>query len=85
MATHETEAEARAAEIRLSLQYRIPTLPFVARQGGGNGLVGDQALIDEVFAAVDSFGGGLRLLHDHGLSIHHRMSRRARSRAAAGR
>ena len=69
--THETEAQARAAEIRLSLQYRIPTLPFVARQGGGNGLVGDQSLIDEVFAAVDSFGGGLRLLHDHGLSIHH--------------
>ena len=30
----------------LSLRYGLPTLPFVARRGRGNGLVGDQALID---------------------------------------
>ena len=31
VSTHGTEAEARAAETLLSLRYRVPTLPFVAR------------------------------------------------------
>ena len=34
-----------------------------------NGLVGSQALIDDVFAAVDSYTGGLALLHDDGLDV----------------
>jgi len=68
---HETEAQARASEARLSLRYGLPTLPFVARRSAGNGLVGDQELIDGVFAAVDSFASGLRLLRGYGLSFEH--------------
>jgi DNA helicase-2/ATP-dependent DNA helicase PcrA len=68
---HETEAQARAAEVRLSLRYQLPTIPFVARGRPGNGLVGDQELIDGVFAAVDSFANGLRLLSGYGLSFEH--------------
>jgi DNA helicase-2/ATP-dependent DNA helicase PcrA len=66
--TFATDAEARAAEHVTSLRYGIPTIPFVARPGPrSTGLVGDQQLIDRVFAAVDSDGGGLRLLADRGL------------------
>jgi DNA helicase II / ATP-dependent DNA helicase PcrA len=69
---HESENEARAHETRLSLQYGLPTLPFVARRGGSvNGLVHDQELIDQIFAAVDSFGSGLRLLREHRLEFDH--------------
>ena len=32
VSVHETDADARVAELRLSLQYRLPTLPFVARR-----------------------------------------------------
>jgi ATP-dependent DNA helicase UvrD/PcrA len=51
------------------LKYGIPTVPFTAREG--NGLVGSQALIDRVFAGVDSHEGGLRLVHDAGLDVEH--------------
>ncbi len=72
VSVHGSEVAARAAEAKLSLGYRIPTLPFVARRGRANGgLVADQRLIDDVFASVDNEGGGLRLLRDHGLSIDH--------------
>ena len=53
VSTHDSQAEARAAELELSLRYRIPTLPFVARKGGrrDEGVSSDQRLIDEVFAS----------------------------------
>jgi ATP-dependent DNA helicase UvrD/PcrA len=69
VSVHPTEAEARTAEQLLSVRYGLPTIPFVAR--GGNGLVGDQALIDRVFAAVDSHENGPRLVHDTGLDVEH--------------
>jgi superfamily I DNA/RNA helicase len=69
VSTHTSEAEARAAEVTLSLRYQLPTLPFVARRGGkAHGLVADQALIDRVFASVDTDAGGRRLVVDAGLS-----------------
>jgi len=69
---HLTDAEARVAEAQLSLRYQLPMLPFKARPGArSNGVVGDQALIDRVFASVDSDLGGLRLLHDMELSPEH--------------
>jgi DNA helicase II / ATP-dependent DNA helicase PcrA len=69
---HLTEPEARVEEMSLSLRFGIPTLPFVARPGGRvNGLVHDQAAIDGIFNAIDSFGNGLRLLRDRGLDFHH--------------
>ena len=72
VSVHPTDAEARAAEHLLSVRYGLPTIPFIARRGArSNGLVADQALIDRVFAGVDSDGGGLRLVHDAGLDVEH--------------
>ena len=68
ISTHSSDAEARAAEALLSLRYGLPTLPFVARKSkSDNSLVGNQPLIDSVFAAVDTEAGGLALLEDEGL------------------
>ena len=65
---HPSDAEARVAEALCSLRYGLPTLPFYARRTkSGESLVGNQALIDEVFAGVDSEAGGLALLEDEGL------------------
>jgi DNA helicase-2/ATP-dependent DNA helicase PcrA len=72
LSTHESEAVARAAEMKLSLQYGIPTLPFVARHGKStNGLVCNQALIDDVFQSTDARDAGRWLLDDLGLSFEH--------------
>jgi DNA helicase-2/ATP-dependent DNA helicase PcrA len=72
VSTHATQAEARAAELSLSLRYRIPTLPFVARLGKGEeGVSSDQRLIDEIFASFPTLPTGLALLSDHGLSFDH--------------
>jgi DNA helicase-2/ATP-dependent DNA helicase PcrA len=68
ISTHTSDAEARVAEALCSLRYGLPTLPFYARKTkAGTSLVGNQALIDEVFAGVDSEAGGLALLEDEGL------------------
>jgi UvrD-like helicase family protein len=67
---HGSEAQARVSEAELSLRYGIPTLPFAARPTGRlNGVVGDQAMIDQVFDRVDSISGGLALLEQEGLSV----------------
>ncbi len=72
VSVHDSEAQARAEEVKLSLRYGLPMLPFVARRGGKcGGVVADQALIDDVFASVDNAGGGLRLLREHGLFVEH--------------
>ena len=72
ISAHETDAQARAAEAVLSLRYGLPMLPFVQRKtSAGNSLIGNQALIDDVFSAVDSEAGAMRLLDDEGLSIQH--------------
>ena len=48
LSTHDTEADARVAELTTSLHYGLPTLPFVARPGRGHddtrGVVGNQEL-----------------------------------------
>jgi ATP-dependent DNA helicase UvrD/PcrA len=72
VSTHSTQPEARAAELELSLRYRIPTLPFVARTGKSEeGVSSDQRLIDELFARFPTLPTGLQLLSDHGLSFDH--------------
>jgi DNA helicase-2/ATP-dependent DNA helicase PcrA len=74
VSVHETDAQARRSETLLSLQYRLPTLPFVARPYSGcdgRSLVGDQRLIDEIFAEVDTDAAGRELLRDQGLSFDH--------------
>ena len=74
VSVHESEAEARATETVLSLQYRLPTLPFVARPTSGRedrSLVGNQALLDRVFGELDTVTAGQDLLRDQGLSFDH--------------
>jgi superfamily I DNA/RNA helicase len=74
VATHPSEADARVAEIILSLRYQLPTLPFVARPAKslvGKSVVGSQKLLDRVFGELDTEAAGRRLLQDHGLSFDH--------------
>ena len=57
----------RVGVTRTYTDGQVKPVPFVAR--GGHGLVGSQALIDRVFAGVDSHEAGLRLVHDTGLDV----------------
>ncbi len=71
VSVHDSDAEARVAEHVLSAQYGIPTLPFNARASGArsvDSVVGDQELIDRVFAALDTDKAGQELIADEGLS-----------------
>ncbi|HEY3727548.1 MAG TPA: UvrD-helicase domain-containing protein [Solirubrobacteraceae bacterium] len=70
VSTHDSEAEARYAETLLSITYGLPTLPFSARPYAGSegrSLVGDQVLLDRLFAEHDTRPGGHRLLAENGL------------------
>jgi DNA helicase-2/ATP-dependent DNA helicase PcrA len=75
VAVHETEVDARVHEMLLSLQYRLPTIPFVARKAAtparGGGIVGRQEVIDEIFGALYTEASGRQLLQDQGLSFAH--------------
>ncbi|MEP7335951.1 MAG: UvrD-helicase domain-containing protein, partial [Actinomycetota bacterium] len=74
VSVHETDAEARLAELLLSLRYGLPMLPFVARpstRSSERTVVGDQALIDRVFTECDTEAAGRALLLDEGLSFDH--------------
>jgi DNA helicase-2/ATP-dependent DNA helicase PcrA len=57
VSTHDSEAEARYAEALLSVTYGLPTLPFSARRiegREGRSVVGDQRLLDRLFAELDT-------------------------------
>jgi DNA helicase-2/ATP-dependent DNA helicase PcrA len=72
VSVHSSEAEARYAEALLAMRYGLPTLPFIARKKGngvGRSLVGDQSLLDRLFAEHDTEVGGRQLLTDTGLSF----------------
>ncbi|MCW3031605.1 MAG: UvrD/REP helicase, partial [Solirubrobacterales bacterium] len=70
--THRSEARARAHEMTLSLRHGLPTIPFRARPSGpANGLVGDQALIDELFESFDTVAAGHALLEREGFDVEH--------------
>jgi DNA helicase-2/ATP-dependent DNA helicase PcrA len=72
VSTHSSQPEARAAELELSLRYRLPTLPFVARMGKTEeGVSCDQSLIDRIFNTFPTMPSGLALLSDEGLSFEH--------------
>src|SRR5437762_161591 len=75
VSVHENEAEARAAETLLSLRYRLPTLPFIARAtrsgDAERSLVANQALLDGIFGELDTETGGRKLLDAAGLSFEH--------------
>ncbi len=72
VSTHASESEARYAEMSLSLRHGLPTVPFVARPSGnwqGRSLVGDQYLVDRLFADLETEAAGRRLLADEGLYL----------------
>ncbi len=72
VSVHGSDAEARVAELLLSAQYGLPTIPFNARPAGPrspNSLVGNQTLIDRVFTTLDTDTAGRRLLADEGLRL----------------
>src|SRR5262249_5166414 len=74
ISVHDTEGDARAAEMLLSLRHRLPTLPFVARPttaGAVRSLVGNQASLDGLFAELDTEQAGRELLRAEGLSFDH--------------
>ena len=67
-----TEAEAGTPRRRCA-RYGLPTLPFVARGTADRScsLVGNQELIDRLFAELDTDKRGPQLLADHGLHFEH--------------
>jgi DNA helicase-2/ATP-dependent DNA helicase PcrA len=74
VSTHATEGEARLTEATLAARYGLPTVPFVARDRGGDrsaSLVANQDLIDRLFAELDTEKRGRRLLLDEELSFEH--------------
>jgi DNA helicase II / ATP-dependent DNA helicase PcrA len=74
VSTFGSEQEARFEELRLSLRYGIPQLPFVARQRKrltGCSLVEDQEMLDRLFASIDTRNAAERLMADQGLSAAH--------------
>jgi DNA helicase II / ATP-dependent DNA helicase PcrA len=72
ISAHKTDAEARAAEVTLSLRYGLPMLPFYRRKSAsGKSLIGNQELIDRVLSTLDTEDGGRRLIEDEGLSLQH--------------
>ncbi len=85
--SHASDAEARLHEALLSTRYGLPTQPFVARRStrSPNSLVGDQALLDRLFAELDTEKAGFCLLADEGLDFeypHHAPN--GRTDAASG-
>ena len=84
VSTHASENEARLEEMRLSLVYGLPQIPFVLRMGKGvNGVVHDAGLIARLYASLDTAKGAEALLRDVGLSPrepHHRPQSRNASR-----
>ena len=71
VSVHASDAEARVAEHILAARYGLPTLPFNARPSGTRSVesvVGSQALIDRVFAELDTEAAGRRLLTEEELS-----------------
>jgi DNA helicase-2/ATP-dependent DNA helicase PcrA len=84
LGAYESENDARAAEMLLSLRYGLPTLPFVPRKGRArNGLVHDAARITHVFQSLDTESSAHRLLTDLGLdpdAPHHRPQSRNANR-----
>jgi DNA helicase II / ATP-dependent DNA helicase PcrA len=66
----ESEVEARDYKHLLGLRYGITTSPFVARKGrSANGLVQDQARLDQLHRDLNSLESGPRLLRDHHLVL----------------
>jgi len=75
LSIHDSEVEARKAETLASLRHGLLTLPFIARPNrqhdDSRSLVGNQAILDEVFSELDTEARGRELLGREGLSFEH--------------
>ncbi|MBI5798626.1 MAG: ATP-binding domain-containing protein, partial [Candidatus Yonathbacteria bacterium] len=72
ISAHKNSNQARILEYELSLKYRIPTLPFVARKGASaGGYVHDQKVLEMIFSKFDTAKTGKELLLAYGLSENH--------------
>ncbi len=72
VSTHDSDAQARAAEHALSVRYGIPTIPFVARRGPAEQRPRRQPGAHRPGVRRDDTDeGGLRLVHDYGLDVEH--------------
>ncbi len=84
VSAHASEPESRFEEMRLSLAYGLPTLPFTPRKGASkNGLVHDASAIARLYASVDTEGAAKRLMADFALAAdepHHQAQSRNASR-----
>lgn len=73
---HKASPTARVAECKLSLQYQIPTLPFVARKGmSDGGYVHNQTALNDIFQSFNTERSAEKLLKFYNLSLaypHHR-------------
>ncbi len=70
--THASDAEARLHEATLAARYGLPTIPFKARPSAARNdlsFVGNQGLIDRLFASLDTEKAGYCLLADEDLSF----------------
>jgi DNA helicase II / ATP-dependent DNA helicase PcrA len=79
LGVHSSPNKARVQEYIYSLEYKIPTLPFVARKTRAksiqSGYVHDQKIINEIFSIFDTTCSGRKLLEGLGFSYdfpHHR-------------
>jgi DNA helicase II / ATP-dependent DNA helicase PcrA len=64
---HESEDLARYDEIKISLNYGIPTVPFVSRKSNRqkvNTVVNNQELLEKLFSEMNTESKGLKLLQD---------------------
>lgn len=65
LSNHDTEEESRYSEIKLSLLYGIPTVPFIARMSKRNKVktvVCDQLLLNKLFDELNTYDKGILLL-----------------------
>lgn len=69
---YDKEDYSRYSEIKLSLEYGIPTTPFVARKKKGDLLetvVSNQSLLNKLFNELKTYEKGYKLLKDLNLSF----------------
>lgn len=69
---HENETEARYQELVFSLNYGIPTVPFVARNGKHiktSTVVNNQELLKKLYSEINTLERGNKLISDLGLNF----------------
>ena len=69
---YSNEEDARFEELKIAMNYKILTIPFVARKRDKNTIntvTNNQVLLDKMFNEIDTQCGALKLLSDYSLDI----------------